>query len=62
MMGIVREHDLHQRRRKRNAILGLVLAGFVAMVFGITLVKLQNLTAGDGDDQVSRPVQSEPSQ
>lgn len=37
---IVREHELHQRRWGRNLGLGLVLATFVALVFGLTIVKV----------------------
>ncbi|RNF35172.1 hypothetical protein [Paracoccus methylarcula] len=35
------EHELHRRRRSRNVGLGLVLAGFVALVFGLTVVKVR---------------------
>ncbi|MFC4667418.1 hypothetical protein ACFO5X_02525 [Seohaeicola nanhaiensis] len=37
-------HDLHRRRFGRNLGLGLVLAAFVALVFGLTVVKV---TSGD---------------
>ena len=40
-MGLAREHDLHQRRRRRNALLGATLLGFVVLVFAITMVKLK---------------------
>ena len=33
-------HELHRRRFGRNLGLGLVLAGFVALVFGLTVVKV----------------------
>ncbi len=33
-------HELYGRRRSRNLGLGLVLGGFVAMVFAVTVVKL----------------------
>ena len=36
------EHELHQRRLGRNVGLGLVLAAFVALVFGLTIVKVSN--------------------
>jgi len=36
------EHDLHRRRRGRNASLALVLGGFVLLVFAVTIVKLSN--------------------
>lgn len=35
------EHELHQRRRGRNYGLGLVLVAFVALVFGLTIVKVR---------------------
>ncbi|PIE12613.1 MAG: hypothetical protein CSA70_08900 [Rhodobacterales bacterium] len=38
------EHELHHRRLGRNIGLGLVLVGFVALVFGLTVVKV---TRGD---------------
>ncbi|GHF54077.1 hypothetical protein [Seohaeicola zhoushanensis] len=37
-------HELHNRRFGRNLGLGLVLAAFVALVFGLTMVKV---TRGD---------------
>lgn len=37
---IAREHELHQRRWGRNLGLGLVLGAFVALVFGLTIVKV----------------------
>ena len=39
-MAISKQHDLHKRRFSRNLGLGLVLAGFVALVFGLTVVKV----------------------
>ena len=42
-MAIHVEHEIHTRRRGRNVGLGLLLAGFVAMVFGLTVVKVQQL-------------------
>lgn len=41
-MAISKQHDLHKRRFSRNLGLGLVLAGFVALVFGLTVVKVSN--------------------
>lgn len=40
-MALRTEHDLHRRRRSRNVGLGLVLVGFVALVFGLTVVKVR---------------------
>jgi thiol:disulfide interchange protein len=45
-MAIEVEHELHRRRRSRNLGLGLVLVAFVALVFGLTVVKVSML--GDG--------------
>lgn len=39
-MGMHVEHELHKRRSGRNIGLGLVLAAFVAIVFGLSLVKV----------------------
>ena len=33
-------HDLHQRRFSRNLGVGLVLAAFIAIIFGLTVVKV----------------------
>ena len=41
-MGLARDHDLHKRRFGRNLGLGLVLVGFVALVFGLTIAKVSN--------------------
>ncbi|MCC6008706.1 MAG: hypothetical protein JJU40_13655 [Rhodobacteraceae bacterium] len=40
-MPIARTHELHTRRRGRNLALALSMAGFVAVVFAITIVKIQ---------------------
>lgn len=57
-MAIQVEHELHRRRFGRNLGLGLVLVALVAIVFGLTVVKVLNL----GDirqmedfDHVTRP-------
>jgi len=39
-MSFGREHDLHKRRKGRNLGLGLVLIGFVGIMFGLTVVKV----------------------
>ncbi len=41
-MGIAHEHDLHRRRGSRNVGLALVLAAFVALVFGLSVAKIRN--------------------
>ena len=35
-------HELHNRRFGRNLGLGLVLAGFVALIFGLTVAKVSD--------------------
>lgn len=40
-MAIRVEHELHNRRRSRNIGLLVVLLAFVAIVFGMTMVKLE---------------------
>lgn len=45
-MAFHKEHELHKRRFGRNLWLGLVLAAFVALVFGLTIVKV-----GGGDSE-----------
>lgn len=35
-------HELHKRRFGRNLGLGVVLAAFVALVFGLTIAKVTN--------------------
>ena len=39
-MSLSKQHELHNRRFSRNLGLGLVLAGFVALIFGLTVVKV----------------------
>lgn len=41
MMAIQKQHELHKRRFGRNLGVGLCLAGFVAIVFGLTVVKVK---------------------
>jgi hypothetical protein len=38
------EHELHKRRLSKNVGLGIVLVTFVALIFGLTVVKVT-----DGD-------------
>lgn len=57
-MAIKVEHVLHDRRKSRNMGVGLLLVGFVAIVFGLTVVKVLQL--GDARkfesfDHVARP-------
>lgn len=63
VMPIGAEHELHRRRRSRNVGLGLVLAGFVALVFGLTVVKVRQgdlMEAYDHQPRVSVLPREEP--
>ena len=54
-MAFGKTHEIHQRRFGRNLGVGLVLTGFVAVLFGLTVAKF--LTSGpvQGFDHVVRP-------
>lgn len=49
-MTIGRQHELHKRRFSRNMGLGLVLAAFVVLIFGLTVVKV---TGGNVSQAIS---------
>ena len=52
------EHELHKRRLGRNIGLGVVLLAFVALVFGLTVVKVLELGDANkfqGYDHVVQP-------
>lgn len=52
------EHELHQRRRGKNHGVFLLLVGMVAIVFGLTVVKVLNLDdvrQFERFDHVARP-------
>ncbi|NNJ64001.1 MAG: hypothetical protein HKP16_00425 [Xanthomonadales bacterium] len=49
------EHELHTRRKSRNIGLGLTLVGLVAVVFGLTVVKVTRGDPMQGFDHVVRP-------
>jgi len=49
------DHELHERRKGRNIWLGLVLAGFVTLVFGVTVVKMSQGEMIEGYDHIVRP-------
>ena len=58
-MAIRVEHELHARRRGRNRGLGLILASLVAIMLGLTIVKIQtldgNIVQMEASDHVLRP-------
>ncbi len=49
------EHEIHKRRFGRNLGLGLVLAGFVALVFALTVVKVKRGDPMRVNSQVAQP-------
>lgn len=52
------EHEVHERRKGRNYGVGLLLIGFIGIVFGLTVVKILQLgDAGEFErfDHVARP-------
>ena len=57
-MAIKVEHELHQRRKGRNIGVGLLLASVIAIVFGLTVVKVLQLGEAqqfEKFDHVARP-------
>ncbi len=48
-------HELHKRRFSRNLGLGVTLALFVALVFALTVVKVQRGDPMQGYDHVVQP-------
>ncbi len=56
------EHELHGRRRGRNMGLLLILLGLIAVVFGLTVVKvltLEDVRQLEGFDHVTPSLQPE---
>ena len=57
-MALQVEHEIHERRKGRNYGVGVLLIGFIAIIFGLTVVKVLQL--GDAAqferfDHVARP-------
>lgn len=50
-MGFPKQHELHKRRFSRNLGVALVLAAFVALLMGLTVVKV---TRGDFEPESVR--------
>ena len=48
-------HELHDRRKSRNIGVGLVLVGFIAIVFALTVVKITRGDPMQAFDHVVRP-------
>ncbi|MCV2871874.1 hypothetical protein OEZ71_06150 [Defluviimonas sp. WL0050] len=45
-MAIRQDHEIHTRRKGRNLGLGLVLGALVALIFGLSVVKISHLVEG----------------
>jgi len=52
-MSLSKQHELHERRFGRNVGVGLVLVGLIAIVFGLTVVKV---TRGDYETPATQSV------
>ncbi|MFP7673787.1 hypothetical protein ACG74X_10595 [Marivita sp. S0852] len=52
-MSLSKQHELHERRYSRNVGVGLVLVGVIAIVFGLTVVKV---TRGDYEPAATQTV------
>ncbi len=55
-------HELHERRKSRNMGVGLLLAGLIAVVFGLTVVKVRSGFSLEGFDHAVRPSLTEQSE
>jgi len=53
-MALIREHELHKRRWGRNLGVALALVGFIALVFGLTVAKVQTGASMQGFDHTYR--------
>lgn len=53
-MPLTQEHELHKRRWGRNLGLGLTLGAFIALVFGLTIAKVQQGSRMQGFDHTYR--------
>jgi hypothetical protein len=54
------EHEIHRRRRSRNVGLGLTLAALIAVLFGLSVVKITTVGPIEGFDHAARPALAEP--
>ncbi|MEM1005762.1 MAG: hypothetical protein AAF496_05000 [Pseudomonadota bacterium] len=51
-MSLRKSHELHQRRFGRNLGVGLVLAAFIVIIFGLTVVKVSGSNFGAANQEV----------
>lgn len=59
-MAIRATHEIHHRRLSRNVGVALALLGFVAVVFGLTVAKIQTGASMQAFDHSVRPEMTEP--
>ena len=55
MSALKATHEIHQRRFSRNLGVGLTLLALVAVVFGLTVVKVSRGDPMERFDHVARP-------
>lgn len=55
IMAMTREHELHKRRFGRNIGVGLTLVAFIALVFALTIAKVQRGGSIEAFDHGYRP-------
>ena len=53
-MALHQDHELHTRRWGRNLGVGLTLGAFIALVFGLTIAKVQSGDQMQGYDHTYR--------
>ena len=61
-MAIRATHEIHHRRLSRNVGVALALLGFVAVVFGLTVAKIQTGASMQAFDHAVRPELTESSE
>ena len=54
-MALGKEHEIHTRRFGRNLGVGLVLGGFVVLLFALSVVKIRNGSSLEAFDHTVRP-------
>lgn len=54
-MAIKATHEIHRRRLSRNVGVALSLLAFAALMFGLTIAKMQSGASMEGYDHVVRP-------
>lgn len=58
-MALGKPHEIHTRRSGRNVGVAAILVGFIAIVFGLTVVKVRSLGPIEGFDHAPRPALAE---